>query len=72
MKKPSKKEIICGIQFFIMMHTMIHGFWFSYMLIWVKCGLPEEWWFLPVTLAIALLSVFGLCQWITKGGADNE
>lgn len=70
--KEHKKEIISGIQIFIMIYTMINGFWFSYLMIWFKCGLPQAWWALPITLAIALLSVFGLSLWIGKEGADNE
>ena len=64
--KKYKYEIVSGIQFLIVSYTMINGFWFSYLMIWFKCGLPQEWWALPVTLAVALLSVFGLCQWIRK------
>ena len=71
MKKPNKKEIIEGIQFFLMLLTMDFGFWFIYLLIWTKCGLPQEWWAFPVTALLGLLSTGGLCHWICKGGADN-
>ncbi len=64
--KKYKDEIIGGVQFFIMMYTMLIGFWWSYMLIWLKVGLPIEAWAIALTLAIALLSLFGLCCWITK------
>jgi hypothetical protein len=64
MKKPSKEEIINGIQFFLMIYTMGMGFWFSYMLIWIKIGLPTEWLAFLVTMFFAFLSLFGLMQWI--------
>ena len=64
MKKPSKGEITQGIQFSIMMYTMIMGFWFSYMLMWVKVGLPQEWWAFVITMVIAFLSLYGFMKWI--------
>ena len=66
MKKPSKGEIINGIKFFIIMYTMIMGFWFNYMLIWVKIGLPLEWWLFVITIVLAILSLFGLMQWLSN------
>ena len=71
MKKFSKKEIISYIQLTIMLWTMIAGFWFSYLMIWFNCGLPQEWWSIPVTMVLGFLSTFGLCYWIKKEGADN-
>ena len=65
-KKLTKSDIIEGIQFFIMLYTMLMGFWWTYMLVWVKCGLPREWWGLPVTLMLAFLSLFGFCTWATR------
>lgn len=70
MKKPSKKEIITCIQFFIMLYAMVIGFFYTYALIGHKCGLPIEW-SVIAALVLALLSVFGLCHWIWKGGQDN-
>ncbi len=61
-----KDEIICGVQFFVMLYTMTMGFYFSYILAWFKVGLPIEWWSLLVTLVLALLSTGGLCQWIRE------
>jgi hypothetical protein len=71
MKKPSKKEVVRGIQFFIMLYTMTMGFWYTYIFIWFKCGLSIEWWTLLIIMVLALLSMGGLCTWIWKGGADN-
>lgn len=71
MKKPSKKEIITCIQFFIMLYEMTWGFWHNYMWIWFKCGLPVDWWSVLGGMVLALLSVFGLCHWIWKEGKDN-
>ena len=70
MKKPSKKDIIEGIQFFIMLYTMGAGFWNTYLWAWYKCGLPIEAWSLCLVMGLAILSVFCLCQWI-KWGAEN-
>ena len=64
MKKPRKGEITNGLQFLIMMYTMIMGFWLSYMLIWVKIGLPQEWWGFLITMVLAFMSLLGLMQWI--------
>ena len=66
MKKPTKKDIISGIQFYIIMHNMIMGFYFNYILIWYKVGLPVRWWSLLGAMMLAFASVFGLCEWITK------
>ena len=71
MKKPNKKEVIGGIQFFLMLLTMDFGFWFIYLLIWLKCGLPQEWGAFPITALLGLLSMCGLCTWICKGGVNN-
>ena len=68
MKKPSKKEVISGIQFFLMLYTMTMGFWFTYILVFFKCRLPIEWWTIGITMLLALLSMGGLCTWIWKGG----
>ena len=68
MKKPNKEEIIGGIQFFITMTTVVLGFWFLYLLIWFKCGLPIEWWSLLGTIVLALFSMGGLFQWIYTRG----
>ena len=71
MKKPSKGKIIAGIQLFITMTMVFFGFWFSYLLIWFKCGLPIEWWSLFITMMLALFSMGGLFQWIYMCGDDN-
>ena len=70
MKKPTKKDIIEGIQFFIMLYTMGAGFWSTYLWTWNKCGLPIEGWSLAMLMGFAVLSVFGFCQWC-KRGAEN-
>ena len=64
MKKKTKEAIINGIQFFLMIYTMTAGFWFEYLWIWCKVGLPMEWWSLLLTMVLAIASVFGLCRWI--------
>ena len=72
MKKPSKKDIIDGIQFFVMLYTMTIGFWYTYIFAWYRCRLPMEWWALATMMVLALLSLFGFCQWVTKRGAGKE
>ena len=65
--KKHKDDIVDGVKFFIMMHTMLWGFWWSYLFIWDGLNLPIEWWSIAVALALAFLSLFGFCQWCTKG-----
>lgn len=64
--KLNKKEIISGIQFFLIMYSMVMGFYFTYASIWYKIGLPVKWWTLFGATLLALASVFGVCQWIQK------
>lgn len=64
--KKFKKDIIWGVQFFLIGYTMVQGFWWTYILIWFKVGLPIEWYSILVTIVLALFSVFGLFQWIRK------
>lgn len=62
-----KEAIVDGVKFFIMIHTMLWGFWFSYMMVCNWIGLPITYWSIVIALALALLSLFGFCQWCTKG-----
>ena len=64
--KKHKEEIISCVQFFIVMYTMLNGFWFSYLMIWFNVGLPTEAWSILVTLVLAFRSLLGLCHWINK------
>jgi hypothetical protein len=66
MKLPKKREIVAGVQFFIMIYTMVMGFWYSYLWVWLKVGLPGEWWSSLLAMALALASVFGFGQWVKK------
>ena len=66
MKKPTKKDIIDGIQVFITLYTMVVGFWHTYLWIWYKCGLPVEVWSLGITMLLAILSEFCFYQWVKK------
>ena len=64
--KKYKNEIIGGIQFFLIGHGLIFGFWFSWILLWFDIGLPIEWYSLLITAILSLLSVVVLFQWICK------
>ena len=64
--KKYKTEIIGGLQFFISVYMMIMGFWFTYLWIWFKVGLPIEWYSVLTTMVLALLSVGGLFHWISE------
>ena len=66
MKLPSKKELTTGVQLFIVMYTMIQGFFHSYLWVWYKVGLPVVWWSLLAMMLLALASVFGFNHWIKK------
>jgi hypothetical protein len=61
-----KGDIVDGVKFFIMMHTMLWGFWWSYISAWNLFDLPTKWWSICIAMALALLSLFGFCQWCTK------
>lgn len=64
--KKHKNDIADGVKFFVMMYTMVFGFWWTYMWVWYLVGLPIAWWSMAITLALGLLSLFGFCQWCTK------
>jgi hypothetical protein len=65
--KKHRDDIVDGVKFFIMMDTMVFGFWWNYMWVWYLLGFPLEWWSIVIAMALALLSLFGFCQWVTKG-----
>ena len=69
---PQRDKVISVIQVFLMLYAMIVGFFFTYLLIWFKCGLPQEWWAFPITIWLGFLTTGVLCHWIGEGGADNE
>lgn len=64
MKKPRKSEVIAGIQFFLCVYTMTMGFFYTYAFWCWEAGLLVAWWVLLIAMVLALLSVFGLMQWI--------
>ena len=65
--KKHKTDIVDGAKFFILVGTMVMGFWWTYMFAWWEFGLPIEWWSVLVTLAVALLSLFGFMEWCVEG-----
>lgn len=70
--KKYKYEIITCIQFFLLCEMLISGFWYTYLWIWFRIGLPIEWYSLVLTAVLGLLSVFGLSQWICKTERELE
>ena len=64
--KKHKAQIIWGVQAFIILYTMTVGFWWSYIAIWFKAGLPIEWWSVVITMVFGLLSMIGTLAWIKK------
>jgi uncharacterized membrane protein len=70
--KEHKKEIIGGVQFFLITQMMVQGFWFTFLWIWFVVGLPIEWRALLITILLALLSAFGLYQWVTKESGNGN
>lgn len=64
--KKHKDEIINGTQVFLVVNSMVDGFWFNYLLIWYMVGLPLEWYWIVVTLVLGGLSVIGLVRWCYK------
>ena len=66
MKLPSKKELTTGVQLFIVMYTMVQGFFHSYLWVWSKIGLPVVWWSSIAMMLLALASVYGFNRWVKK------
>ena len=64
--KKHKEQIIWGVQAFIVLNSMALGFWWSYMFIWFKVGLPMAWWSFVIVMIFALLSMIGTLAWIKK------
>ena len=72
MKKPSKKEIISGIQFTITLTMVALGFLAFYLwILFAMCRLPIEWWSVLVVSALGLFSAGGLFQWIYISGGGE-
>lgn len=67
MKLPNKEEVKMCVQFGLVLHACVYGFWFSFLLVWFTVGLPQEWWALLVTAVLGILSSGGLFTWITRG-----
>ena len=65
--KKYKQDIIDGVLFFVIMHTMLWGFWFSYMMVCKWIGLPITYRSICIALALAVLSLVGFCNWCAKG-----
>ena len=62
-----KEAIVDGVKFYVLMHTMVFGFWWTYIWLWWLIGLPIVWWSIVITIALSFLSTFGFCQWCTRG-----
>ena len=65
-----KKGIIEGAQVLTIVATMVHGFWFIYLLLWLNVGLPREGYAALITMILGFLSTGGLFYWL-KRSADN-
>ena len=61
-----KSEIIWGVQAFIVLDTMVTGFWFIYLFALFLFGLPMEWWAMVIAMVASLLSMIGTLAWIKK------
>ena len=61
-----KKEIIDGAQVLTIVTTVIHGFWFIYLLLWLNVGLPREWYAALITMILGYLSTGGLFYWMWR------
>lgn len=66
MKLPSKKEMKNGVQFFLLINATVWGFVWQYIYLWVKIGLPQEWWSLLACFVFGLLSAAELIHWIVR------
>ena len=60
-----KENIIIEIlKLFILLFSMIMGFFLTYALIWFAVGLPQTDWALLLLLAVACLTEYGYYRWI--------
>lgn len=59
-----KRKIADFIKCFLMLLSMVMGFFHIYATVWLIAGLPLTYWAMAVVLVPALLSVFGLYRWI--------
>lgn len=70
--RKNKAEILDGVQIVIILHTMLQGFWFDFLLAWSKSGLPMEWWAVVITLVLAALSLFVFFYWCIQRSKKEQ
>jgi hypothetical protein len=59
-------KIIDFIKFFLLLFTMVMGFFFIYAFVWFAIGLPITQWTTVLLIALAMLSVYGYYRWIEE------
>ena len=59
-----KNKIADVIKVFLILLSMVMGFFHIYATVWFLADLPLTYWAMGLVLVIALLSVFGLFQWV--------
>lgn len=66
MNKDKIKAAISLLVFVVMVYMEIHGFWFAYLLLWFRLGLPLTWWSMLLTVVLACASTWGIKVWIER------
>ena len=61
-----KNKIADIIKVFLLLLSMVMGYFHIYATVWFLAGWPRTRLAMAVVLALALLSVYGLCRWIAE------
>ena len=61
-----REKIDNFMRLFVLLSTMIMGFFFVYAVIWFAVGLPQTNWALALLMALAVLSEYGYYLWIRE------
>ena len=61
-----KNKLIDIIKVFLLLLSMVMGYFHIYATVWFLADLPRTYWAMAVVLALALLSVYGLYRWIRE------
>lgn len=61
-----KDKIIYWLKLIMLIWPPIAGYGFMYRLAWVRLGLPQDWWTLPLISALATLSEWLFLKWVRR------
>jgi uncharacterized membrane protein len=61
-----KEAIDMGAKYIIFTYAMTMGFWFTYCLIWITAGLPDNTWALWLLFIFAVISERLFIKWLNN------